>query len=116
MSLVELATQDMFELLWFHKDPKQPLPGTRPYDRGWILYHTAKWCKPCQRMAIQDIVKAAEARGLTIWRVDQDVNTYTSGFCDVRSIPTFQFCRPRQIVDVLKPASTAEVMEWIETL
>lgn len=116
MPLVELATQDMFELLWLHKDPKLPMPGMRAYDRGWILYHTAKWCKPCQRLAIPEIVAAAEARGLTVWRVDQDVNNYTSGFCDVRSIPTFQFCRPKQIVESMGPRDTAEVLEWINTL
>ncbi len=115
MPLYELATQEVFEIMWFHSS-QSALPGTRQQDRGWILYHTAKWCKPCQRLNIEAIIEAAEKRDLAIWRVDQDVNDYTSGYCSVQSIPTFQFCRPKQIVDTLKPRDTADVLGWIATL
>jgi hypothetical protein len=114
MPLLDLATQDMFELMWFHQGAA--LPGMRSQDGGWIVYHTAKWCKPCQRMNKQAIVDAAEARGLTVWLVDQDVNDYTTGYCGVRSIPTFQFYTPRQVGITLQPRDTEDVLQWISTL
>lgn len=117
MPLKELETQDMFEALWFHVDPhKAPLPGTRSVDRAWIVYHTAKWCGPCKRMDVAAIVAAAAERGLTVWRVDQNVNDYTTGYCNVRSIPTFQLCVPKKIVSTLQPASTDAVLEWITSM
>jgi thioredoxin-like negative regulator of GroEL len=116
-NLLELETQAMFEDLWFHVDPREaPLLGTRPSDRGWIVYHTAKWCGPCKRMDIAAIAAAAAERGLTVWRVDQDVNDYTTGYCGVRSIPTFQMCVPKKIVSTFQPASTESVLEWMKSL
>ena len=113
MPLRSLGTQAVFEELWFHKDLKTPLAGMRPSDCAWIQYHTAKWCGPCKRLDIPAIVAAAEARGLTVWKIDVDDNEYTSGYCGVRSIPTFQMCVPKSIRSTFQPANTEAVIEWI---
>ena len=113
MPVVPLATQAEFEELWFHKDPKTPLPGMRATDRGWIMYHTAKWCGPCKRMDLAAIVAAAEARGLTVWKIDVDENDYTSGYCGVSSIPSFQFCVPKKIISTFQPPNTQAVCDWM---
>ena len=116
MPLVPLETQAQFEEMWFHTAVSEPLPGTRPADCGWIQYHTATWCGPCRRLDLTAIVAAAERVGLTVWKIDVDKNEYTSGYCGVRSIPTFQFCLPKKIMKTLQPRSTEEVLEWLTTL
>lgn len=115
--VLEMETQALFESLWFHTDPNEsPRTGQRASDRGWIVYHTARWCAPCKRMNIAEIAAAARERNLTVWRVDQDVNDYTTGYCGIRSIPTFQMCVPKKIVSTLQPTSTESVLEWIKSL
>lgn len=116
MPLVPLRTQSVFEAMWFHPGDAAPLAGTRSTDRAWILYHTASWCGACKRLDIPTIVAAAERRGLTVWKIDVDENEYTSGFCGVRSIPTFQFCVPRKIASAIQSGDTAKVLEWIAAL
>lgn len=115
MPLEHLNTQELFETLWFHKET-EPLKGQRTGDHGWLQYHTAKWCGPCQRLDVDAVVKAAEAAGLTVWKIDVDVNDYTSGYCGVRSIPAWQFCRPRSIVATVQESNTQKVVDWIQGL
>jgi thioredoxin-like negative regulator of GroEL len=112
MPLESMKSQELFETLWFHTDPA-PLPNTRAEDRAWIQYHTAKWCGPCKQLDIESLVKVAEERGLTVWKIDVDENDYTSGYCGVRSIPTWQFCVPKKIVSTVQNSSTEKVAEWI---
>lgn len=109
-----MKTQELFETLWFHTDINNPLANTRPDDCAWIQYHTAKWCKPCQSVDIPRIVAAAEEKGLSIWKIDVDENDYTSGYCGVRSVPTWQFCIPKQIVSTLQQSNTEKILEWIQ--
>lgn len=116
MPLEYLNTQELFETLWFHKPDDTLLSGMRVGDRGWLQYHTAKWCGPCQRLDVDKVVQAAEEAGLTVWKIDVDVNDYTSGYCGIRSIPTWQFCRPRSIVATVQESNTQKVVDWIESL
>ncbi len=112
MPLISMKTQDLFETLWFHKSI-EPLEYMRTSDRGWIQYHTAKWCGPCKRLDVDVIVQAAEEQGLAVWKIDVDENDYTSGYCGVRTIPTWQFCVPGKIVSTFQPRDTDHVVEWI---
>lgn len=112
----DLATQELFEELWFHKEDSTPLPGMRPKDRAWIVYHTASWCGPCKNLNVPMLDEAAKSRGLTIWKCDVTKNEYTSGYCGVRSVPTFQFCIPRKMISTLQSSDTAKVIEWILSL
>jgi thioredoxin-like negative regulator of GroEL len=109
-----LATQELFESMWFHTDPtKPPQPGTRPSDRAWIVQYSAKWCGPCRRLDSETIDAAAKAKGLTVWKCDIDANEYTPGYCGVRSIPTFHFCTPGKIMSEIQSADTQQVCGWI---
>ena len=116
MPLQELKKQEQFEALWFLKPEDPLLEGMRPTDGGWIQYHTAKWCGPCQRLRLADILAEAEKRGLTVWKIDVDVNEYTSGYCGVRSVPTFQFCVPKKIVSDNTTGNTDAILAWIRGL
>ncbi len=102
--------------MWFLEPTDQHYVGMRGSDRAWIQYHTASWCGPCKRLAVSEIVEAAKKRGLSIWKIDVDENEYTSGYCGVRSVPTFQFCVPRKIVETLQDSRTDIVIEWINRL
>jgi hypothetical protein len=111
-----LATQELFERMWFLPPGDAPLSGMRSSDKGWIVWHSAAWCGPCKMLDIRLIEEIAARKGLTIWKCDVDQNEYTSGYLGVRSIPTFQFMVPKKIVDTIQSADTTKVMEWISRL
>jgi thioredoxin-like negative regulator of GroEL len=110
-----LESQQLFERMWFHTGT-DVLPGMRSSDKGWIVWHTAKWCGPCKQLQIPVLEEVATKRGLTIWKCDVDENEYTSGYCGVRSIPTFQFMTPKKIHDTLQCSDTEKVAQWISNL
>lgn len=111
-----IKTQEQFEKMWFLDAAAAPLSGMREADKGWIQYHTAVWCGACKRLNHEEIADAAKKRGLTVWKIDVDENDYTSGYCGVRSIPTFQFCIPRKIVSSVQDSRTESVVGWINGL
>jgi thiol-disulfide isomerase/thioredoxin len=110
--LLDLKTQEQFEAMWFLPVEKPALPGMRA-DGVWIQYHTATWCSACKRLDLPAIIKAAEEKGVSIWKIDVDVNEYTTGYCGVRSMPTFQMCIPKKIVTTLQSSDTPTVLDWI---
>lgn len=110
-----LDTQEMFETLWFHKEDS-PLEGMRASDKGWLVYFTATWCGPCQRLDVSKLDETATKSGLTLWKCDITKNDYTPGYCGVRSIPTFMFFQPGKSVKTLQSSDTEAVVQWIQTL
>jgi thiol-disulfide isomerase/thioredoxin len=111
-----IKTQEQFETMWFLEPTAAPMTGMRATDKGWIQYHTASWCGACKRLNHAEIAEAAKKQGLTVWKIDVDENDYTSGYCGVRSIPTFQFCIPRKIVSSVQDSRTESVVGWINGL
>ena len=79
MSIPTLDTQEAFEDLWFGCSVA---PGTR-----FVVWFSAKWCRPCQGMDRAALVAAAST--LPFFYCDAAVNTYTPGFCKIKSFPTF---------------------------
>ena len=102
-----LETQAQFEEMWFG-----PL-NTKP----WIVYFTAKWCGPCQRLDSESLATIAETeKDLTMWKCELTENDYTAGYCGVRSIPTFMYFTPKKIVSTLQSSDTATVANWVRSL
>ena len=99
-----LETQAHFEELWFGPAETKP----------WIVYFTAKWCKPCQRLDSEALAKVAQEKGIEMWKCEQTVNEYTAGYCGVRSIPTFVYFKPKTIVSTLQSSDNETVKLWIE--
>jgi len=110
-----LETQEQFEDLWFSKADDKPMPRTRLSDKAWIVYFTAAWCGPCKALELEKIVDAATTKDIPMWRCDETINNYTSGFCAVRKFPTFILMRPKTIVSTLQSNNTETVVNWICT-
>lgn len=106
-------TQLDFEEYFFGKSEPVKPAGFRVSDKAFIVYFSASWCGPCKRLDIDSIEAAAKLQGLPLWKVEQTVNEYTAGFCDVRSLPTFILFRPKQMVSKASSSDTTDIIEWI---
>jgi len=109
-------TQAEFELYWYGKAEVSKPAGFRASDKAFIVYFTASWCGPCKRLDIDSIENFAKQSGVPIWKVEQTVNDYTAGYCDVRSLPTFALMRPRLIVSKVSSSNTSDVLAWMSTV
>lgn len=111
-----LDSQDVFESMWFHANDGNLVEGMRPSDKGWLVYFTAPWCGPCQRLDVAKLDETATANGLTLWKCDITKNDYTPGYCGIRSIPTFVMFQPKTVVKSLQSSDTETVAKWIQSL
>jgi hypothetical protein len=100
-----LETQADFETLWFSETPCH-----------WIVYFTAAWCKPCAKLDLETIQAAADAQNIPIYKCDETVNSYTSGYCGIRRLPTFVYFRPKATIASLQSSVTDDVVKWIAIL
>jgi len=88
-----------------------------------VIYFTAKWCGPCR--GIDKVFLENEFKKLPMYICDVDENSYTSGFCGIRSIPSFMILKPaaksakgvhkNTICGPVQVSKTAEVATWIKT-
>jgi len=103
-------TQEDFEKMFLDKTEDSP------YKKGWIVYFTAAWCAPCKKILHESVEFTALNKGFPYWKCDETINSYTSGYCNVRKFPTFVFFKPKQTVKTLQSADTDQIISWIETL
>jgi len=101
-------TQEQFEAMWWSKEPAG--------SPAFLIYFTAAWCGPCKKLDQAAIEAAALAIGVPYYKCDETVNKYTSGYCNVRSFPTFHFCKPKTLVSACTSTTTEEVVAWISGL
>lgn len=109
-------TQLDFEVYWEGKAEQTKPVGFRADDKAFIVYFTASWCGPCKRLDIDSIEAATKTAGIPIWKVEQTINDYTAGYCDVRSLPTFILAKPKEIVSRISSSNTQDVLQWITSL
>jgi len=103
-----------FEEYWFGKaSPVKPI-GYRANDKAFLVYFSATWCGPCRRLDIDTIEAVAKSQGVPLWKVEQTVNDYTAGFCDIYSLPTFVLFTPKHIVSKISSSETEDIIEWIK--
>ena len=113
--MFELTNQAMFEERWFYKEGTKP-EGVREKDGAFIIYFTASWCKPCKNLDIDKINETCEIVGIPFWKCDYVVNDYTSGYCNVKTFPTFLLVKPKKIVSSISSNKTEEVLVWLLSL
>lgn len=107
--MIPLTTQEQFEAIWNNSDPTTAKPV--------LIWFSAAWCAPCQRMDKAALEDAAARAGLDFYYCDETVNQYTSGYCGIKSLPTFlAFQPPKRILSRISNSNTETVCKWIATL
>lgn len=101
-----LDAQEEFEELWVSQDP----------NLEWIVYFTATWCGACKALDCDRIAQAAAARNIPVYKCDETINDYTSGFCGVKAFPTFMYFKPKRLISRIVNNNTADVIDWINKL
>jgi thiol-disulfide isomerase/thioredoxin len=107
-------TQDEYESMWFGN--KEEIQEKRLHTTStgkFLMWFSAQWCKPCQRMIKEKIIKTANDAGIPLYYCDQTVNNYTPGYCGVRAFPTFMLCSVRKVVATISSSDTEFVCTWI---
>lgn len=89
-------------------------PATEPLPALAIVYFGATWCGPCQRLDTKLIEEST--KGVTWLKCDVDLNNYTPGYCNVRTIPMFLAIAGKNIVGQQAGSSTEKVIAWAQTL
>lgn len=104
---IPLTTQEQYEDLWFGRHSDTP--------QVFLIWFTARWCKPCKRLDISALEEAAAAAGVPFYVCDAAENKYTPGYCDVNAFPTFMMLKPGRVAARLTSSDTATVSAWIAT-
>jgi thioredoxin-like negative regulator of GroEL len=95
------------------------LLGRRPDFEGGspppslaAIYFTAGWCSACKKLDLPAVTAALPEAAW--YRCDVDVNTYTSGYCGVRSLPSFLIIRDGKPIGPLGSSVTERVLRWLQ--
>ncbi len=89
---------------------QEPDPGV-VLPHFTVIYFTANWCGACRRLDLPAIeASLPEANWL---KGDVDVNSFSAGFCNVRSIPTFCVIADKKLVATLGSSETGKVIAWL---
>jgi len=100
-----LMNQEEFEVLLGKKESFVPLPDLT------VIYFTASWCGPCQRIDKDTLYRSLSSLNLLICDIDQ--NDYTAGYCGIRKIPTFMIIYKTKIVHTFSSSNTFEIIQHI---
>ena len=83
-----------------------------------VLYFTATWCGPCKMIwpKVQELSNVYKESILFV-KIDVDEFEDLSSFCNVTSMPTFQFFRrnEKNKFDILNGANQAELLNKCES-
>ena len=109
-------TQLEFEAYWNGSADVVKPAGFRSTDKAFFVYFTATWCGACKRLDLEAVEAAAKSVDIPLWKVEQTVNDYTAGYCNVRSLPTFIFVKPKQIVSNISSSNTDAVISWMKSV
>ena len=87
--------------------------GAQPIPTITAIYFTARWCTACKKLDLPAIQAAFPT--IVHWlKCDVDVNTYSPGFCGVRSIPSFMLIINKRPTAAFTSSSTEKVVAWIQ--
>jgi thioredoxin 1 len=102
-----LETQEEFEQLI------GKLPSIEPLPPLTVIWFSAEWCGPCKRIQINKLMSEFQANWL---KCDVDRNSYTAGFCNIRSIPTFMVIYNTKVLGIKGSSDTNEILQWLNSL
>jgi thiol-disulfide isomerase/thioredoxin len=79
-----------------------------------IVYFTATWCGPCNRVRLQEVV---EARPDVKWYVcDVDENDYSLGYCGGSSIPAWLPIVKGKAGALYNQSNMDAILQWVRSL
>lgn len=82
----------------------------------FIVWFTAAWCGPCQRMDKVFLEDAAKAKKLTLYYSDETVNPDLAVLYNITRYPTFCLFSGKDIVSTKASSDATRVMMWIKGL
>ena len=107
--MIPLQTQEQFESLLKTKSNDEIVKSFAP---AVIVYFTASWCGACQRLDLQAL---ESEKGITWYKCDVDVNTYTLKYCGLQKIPSFVFIKYGKVLGSITSSDTDTVLEMIDS-
>ena len=102
-----LENQTQFEQLIGRAECDEELPFRT------VIWFSAQWCGPCKRVEIDRLMSEFQANWL---KCDIDMNDYTAGYCDIRSIPSFLLIEDKKILGKKTSANTSDILAWLYSL
>jgi thioredoxin-like negative regulator of GroEL len=103
-----LVSQELFETFLGIAPSEKSVPGFI------IIWFSARWCGPCRK--INESVLLEEVSEVKWYKCDIDENSYTPGFCNVRSIPAFFAIADKKIAGSIQSSDTLQIIEWAKQL
>ena len=73
-----------------------------------VVYFTATWCGPCKSVRTAELEEGL--KGVQWLKCDVDQNTYTPGYCEIRSIPTFLVIKNKKILGKFSSTDTETIL------
>ncbi len=103
-----LVSQELFESFLGNNPTDAPIPGFI------VVWFSAKWCGPCRRINENMLL---EMNTQPKWyKCDIDENSYTAGYCNIRSIPTFLAIINKKVVGTYQSSDTFAITKWVQDL
>lgn len=99
-------SQEMLEKLLANKMPQQA--------DYYVIYFTAKWCGPCNALPLDKMVQLDKKINWLLCDVDD--NTYTPGYCQVRTLPSFLAIVRAKPLPLLSTSNSIDIYKWMHTL
>jgi len=98
--MLQLTTQEQF---------KELLLGS-----SFLVWFSASWCGPCQRMDKAALESAAKEQGVSLYYCDETVNRETIDHVGIRTFPTFVLYSKGVEVARRESSDTTKVCQWIK--
>ena len=86
-----------------------------------LLYFTASWCGPCQKIKpflkeLSESLKKSGEYNIEFYMIDIDKNEEFSDKCNIRSVPTFFIMNGKDLLGNLNGADKTKLSEMIVTV
>jgi len=106
--MLDLTTLQQFEELWAGRDDRG-----NPGPKRFLIWFSAAWCGPCQKMDKKELEAAAYEMALPFYYCDETVNPDTIAHVGIKQFPTFIMFNPKNEVGRRMSADTVKVCQWI---
>ena len=106
--MLDLSTLAQFEELWDGRDDRG-----NPGPKRFLIWFSAAWCGPCQKMDKNALEAAAHEMALPFYYCDHVVNPDTAVYVGIKQFPTFVMFNPKFEVARRISGDTTKVCQWI---